>query len=61
MFEEGLLSHQESVLNIGDKMGLIVGDGGIETVVMQGIGKEVILVQDSVGEVSGPEIMKSSK
>ena len=40
MLTEGFLSHQEGVKDTREKIGLVVGDGGVETVVrMAGIGK----------------------
>ena len=56
----GLLSYQKSVLDAGEKVGLIVGDGGIEMVklVSSGSGNKVILVQNSVGEVIEQELAK---
>ena len=47
-----LLSHQEGVLDTGEKMGVVAGDRGVNMVKTggEGLGDELVLTQDSVGK-----------
>ena len=54
---KGFLSHQEGVMDTGEKMGVVAGDWGVKMVKTggEGLGDVFILTQDSV---SKPNVFK---
>ena len=60
---KGFLSHQEGVIDTGEKMGLIAGDGGVKLLKLgsKRSGDKFVLVQNSVSEFDGFEVVVSGK
>ena len=59
---EGFLSHQEGSLDTGEKMGVVAGDRGVKMVKTggEGLGDELVLMQDSVGKLNGFKVTVGS-
>ena len=57
MMVEGFLSHQEGVLDTGEKLVVVAGDRGVRMVKTggEGLGDELVLTQYSVGKLDHPK------
>ena len=62
MMVEKFLSHQEGVLDTGEKMGVVASNRGVKMFQTggEGLGDVFILTQDSVSKLNGFEVMVGS-
>ena len=62
MMVERFLSHQEGVLDTGEKVRMVSGDRGVKMVKTggEGLGDELVLTQDSVVKFNGFKVTVGS-
>ena len=62
MMVERFLSHQEGVLDTGEKVRMVSGDRGVKMVKTggEGLGDELVLTQDSMGKLNGFKVTVGS-